>query len=186
MPRRADTSHVPAAELLSFLKQTRGLTTWSVADLAKSLKIPTATAKQLLPVLEIQGYIKAESAEWTTTSAGYEVSGSKMPRLQRESVEAAIRRLADWIKVVNKDSEAEYRVDEAVAFGDFMNRSLARVQAADVGIRLEPRKPLDDPGSAGENRRRNQFLKHLRGRSPMLNVRPYEGWMSKRAHVRLL
>jgi hypothetical protein len=44
------------------------------------------------------------------------------------------------LKRVNQDSSAEYKIADAVAFGDFL-AGRARVQAADVGIRLEPRNP---------------------------------------------
>jgi hypothetical protein len=37
---------LPPAELLSFLKETRGLPTWRVQDLAKTLNVSTAVAKQ--------------------------------------------------------------------------------------------------------------------------------------------
>ena len=37
---------VPAAELLSFLKQTRGMQTWTEKDMAKALKIGLPEAKQ--------------------------------------------------------------------------------------------------------------------------------------------
>jgi hypothetical protein len=171
---------------MSFLKETRGLVNWSVRDLAKSLNISATAARDLLPILEMQGYIKPEGSDWTTTAAGYEVSGSKTPRLKRESVEAALKRLADSIRVVNKDSDAEYQVVQAVAFGDFMNKALERVQPADVGIRLEPRRTVDDRGSATEYKREIRFLKQLRARSSMLNVRPYDEWMGRRSNVRLL
>ena len=87
--------------------------------------------------------------------------------------------------VVNEDSKADYRVTEAVAFGDFMNEAATRVQAADVGIRLQSRREAN-PTSAKEQREERAFLKRLRGRSVMFNVRPYEDWMGRRSHVQLL
>jgi hypothetical protein len=40
------TSNVPAAELLSFLKQTRAIQTWIENDLAKALKISLSDATE--------------------------------------------------------------------------------------------------------------------------------------------
>jgi hypothetical protein len=112
--------------------------------------------------------------------------GSKTPRLKRDSVQDAIKQFSDWIKVVNEESSATHRIIHAFAFGDFMNTKGSRVQAADVGVRLEPRKTTNEPGSAKEQKSEQVFLKLLRGRSPTLNVRPFEEWMRKRSHVQLL
>ena len=54
---------------------------------------------------------------------------------------------------MNGDRSAEYKVADAVAFGDFLS-GRARGQAADVGIRLSPRDPAaHDGNSAGERGR---------------------------------
>ena len=177
---------IPVEAVLSFLKQTRGLDSWSAGDIAKTLKLPAKDAKQVLAVLEMQGYVKSRDSDWKTTSSGHAVSGSTMPRLQRESVERAIKHLADWIKVVNQDSTAAYRVTKGVAFGDFLNKTGSRVQAADVGIQLEPRSGTDQPESVTRQQSERAFLKHLRGRSPMVQVRRYEEWMDKRPNLKLL
>lgn len=182
----AKLPQIPAAEALSFLKQTKGLMTWTAADFGKVLNVPVAAAKQALAVLEMQGYVRAAGAEWETTPAGEAVAGAKTPRFARESVERALKHLAEWMKVVNGDSKAAYRVTEAVAFGDFLNKEATRVQAADVGVRLEARKKIDNPESAQERKAERAFLRHLRGRSPILNVMPYEGWMTARSHRKLI
>ena len=49
---------LPAAALLSFLRKTRGATSWTVRDLAKSLNIAPIAARQGLAILEMQGYVK--------------------------------------------------------------------------------------------------------------------------------
>jgi hypothetical protein len=68
-------------------------------------------------------------------------------------VERSLDSLADQLKRVNQDSSAEYRITDTAAFGDFLS-GRARVQAADVGIRLEPRNPAaHHPHWAGERRR---------------------------------
>jgi DNA-binding transcriptional regulator YhcF (GntR family) len=172
--------------LFSFLKETRGMTSWTLRDLAKSLKISPAAAKHALAILEMQGYVKPTgSAEWITTPAGEIVSGSKLPRYSRETVERSLESFADHLQRVNEDASAEYKIAEAVAFGDFLS-GRARVQAADVGIRLEPRNPgAHDVKSAAEQSRQEAFLKQLRGRTPLVNLHPFAPWMSARTHRNL-
>ena len=50
---------VPAAAVLSFLKDTRGLDSWTIQDLSKTLGISTAEAAKAITFLELQGYVKA-------------------------------------------------------------------------------------------------------------------------------
>ena len=182
----ADRVSLPVAALFSFLKETREMTTWSVRDVAKALNISQAAAKQALTILEIQGYVKTTgSKEWMTTPTGESVSGSKLPRYSRKSVEQSLASFADHLKLVNQDSSAEYRIADAVAFGDFLSKR-ARVQAADVGIKLEPRNlTAHHPHWASENERQKAFLKQLRGRTPLINVHPYADWMSARTNRKL-
>ena len=179
---------LPAAALFSFVKETRGLTSWTSSDLEKSLKIGPTAAKQALATLEMQGYVKssATKGEWFTTEAGEVVSGSKLPRYSRDTGEQSLASLAEHLKHVNADHSAEYKVADAVAFGDFLT-GRARVQAGDVGIRLLPRNPAEhNPKSAGEREKQEAFLKQLRGKTPLLNVQPYAEWMSARTHRNLL
>src|SRR5271156_1965427 len=122
---------VSAAAAFSFLKETKGFLTWTLSDLAKSLKISPADAKQVLAALEMQGYIKPHGrGEWLTTLAGETVSGAKTPRFTPESIEEALAALRSRIKLVNQDSKSPYKITDAVAFGDFLGGQ-ARVQAAD-------------------------------------------------------
>jgi hypothetical protein len=181
-------SSLPAAALLSFLKETRGIPNWTVRDLAKCLKIGTVEVKQALAILQMQGYVKPEPEskdEWITTPAGEVVSGSKFPRYSRKTVEQSLASFADHLKRVNQDSTTQYRVADAVAFGDFLS-GRARVQAADVGIRLEPRNREANENSASEHGRQEAFLKQLRGRTPLVNLHPYAEWMGARTHRNLL
>jgi hypothetical protein len=53
---------LPAAALFSFLKDTRGITTWSTRDFAETLNLSTADAKEALAILKMQGYVKARPA----------------------------------------------------------------------------------------------------------------------------
>jgi hypothetical protein len=174
--------------LFSFLKETRGVTSWTSHDLEKSLNLSPVVAKQALAILEMQAYVKptGSKGEWMTTPEGEIVSGSKFPRYGRESVQRSLASFADHLKRVNQDSSAEYKITDGVAFGDFL-KDRARVQAGDVGIRLEPRNPIaHHPHWASEQSRREAFLRQLRGKTPLLNLQPYADWMGARTHRNLL
>lgn len=181
-PAPAAAPPLPLPEVLSFLKETRGVPSWTVQDLARSLKVSTAVAKGVLPVLQAQGYIEpSEAGDWLTTAAGDMVAGSKPPRFTPEAVSAALSDLADRIKAMNQDRSARFRITEAVAFGDFLT-GRARVQAPDVGVELTPRDPAreGEPGSAVEEAAKRAVLRQLKGKGTTLNLRAYEDWMSSR------
>jgi hypothetical protein len=179
---------VASAAVMSFLKDTRGLVTWTARDLAETLNIASAEATKVLTILAMQGYVKEteNGREWLTTSAGEAVSGSKLPHFSPERVEKALNQLKERIVAVRKDFKAPFKITKAVAFGDFLSGQ-ARVQAADVGIELERRKSEHQENmSATEARARNAFLKQLRVRNAALNVQPYQEWMSARTHRKLI
>ena len=81
---------VPAAAVMSFLKDTRGMINWTARDLSSSLGIALAEATKVLTIMEMQGYVKpAEGGrEWFTTAEGQAVSASKLPHFKRERVES--------------------------------------------------------------------------------------------------
>jgi hypothetical protein len=179
---------VPAAAVMSFLKDTRGLMTWTTRDLAETLDIPPSEAAKVITIMEMQGYVKAAEGarEWFTTPAGQTVSGSKLPHYTRERVAAALTALKERIAAVRKDFKSPFKISAAMAFGDFL-RDLPRVQAPDVGVQLVKHK--SDSGaktSATEAKARLAFLKQLRGKNNPLNLQPYQEWMSKRSHQKLL
>src|SRR3984893_19425788 len=179
---------LPAEAVMSFLKDTRGLVTWTTRDLAESLGITTAEATQVIAIMAMQGYVKAAHGgpEWLTTPAGETVSGSKLPHFTRERVEGALSNLKERIAAVRKDFKSPFEISTAVAFGDFLS-DRPRVQAPDVGIQLARRKSdAVARASAAEHKERLAFLKQLRGKSAPLNVQPYQEWMSKRSHRKLL
>jgi DNA-binding transcriptional regulator YhcF (GntR family) len=179
---------VPAAEALSFLKEIKGAATRTDRDLAKSLNISMAEVKQVLAVMELQGYVEpaGTSKKWRTTEQGDLVSGAKTPRFTREAVEQALSALRDRIQGINQDTNAPYRVTEAVAFGDFLS-DRPRLQAADVGIRLAPRKSgANETETAREHAAEEAFLKELRGKTASLHIQRYEEWMSARSHRKIL
>lgn len=155
--------------------------------MAKSLKISASDAHRVLAILELQGYVKSvEADQWSTTSAGEQVCGSKTPRYTPERVEQALSDLRRRIARVNSTVSAPYRIAEAVAFGDFL-RCEGRVQAAEAGIQLM-RRTVDSARleSAEEHEPQRVFLKRLEGRAALVRLRPYEAWMSERTHRDLL
>jgi DNA-binding transcriptional MocR family regulator len=182
-------SSVPAEAALSFLKDTKGTLMWSAGDLADALGISRSEAQQILPFLEAQGYVQRAKGrdEWITTPAGESVSGAKTPRFTRESVEQAVAKLKDRIESANKDRKSPFRITDALAFGDFLMKDRARVQPADVGIGLTKRgDTADEVRSASDAKAERAFLRQLRGRTALLNVKPHADWMRKRSHLDLL
>jgi hypothetical protein len=184
---KSERKEIPAAELLSFLKEAAGPPTWTEKDLANTLKISLSQAKEAAAILQLQGYIEqvGNTGKWRATEQGELVSGAKPPRFTPKSVDDALAALRDRIKAVNSDPGASYKITDAVAFGDFL-RDAARVQAAEVGIRLVAKSDTGDMTSATEHAAELDFLKQLRGKAALLHVVPYEDWMSSRSHIRLL
>lgn len=174
---------IPAAAALSFLKDTRGLTTWTAREMATTLQIKPKETSRIIAILELQGYVKSTGkGEWMTTIAGEGVSNSKPPRYTPEKIDAALASLKDRIAETNRDSRAPFKIAEAVAYGDFLS-GRARVQAADVGIELVRRTPVgDSPESHKEHVAREEFLKQRLGKTPLVHIRPYEPWMRARTH----
>jgi DNA-binding transcriptional MocR family regulator len=190
-PRRARPKplpSIPAEAALSFLKDTKGMLTWSVRDLADALGITQRDAEQVIPLLQAQGYVQPQHGthQWMTTPSGETISGTKPPRFTRQSVEQALTALKQRIKEINKDPKAEFKITNAVAFGDFLT-GRTRVQPADVGVSLKRRNtPATELHSASDAQAERAFLKHLRGRSALLHLRPHVEWMSQRSHRNLL
>ena len=187
--RASPPPSIPAEAALSFLKDTKGATTWSVRDLIEELKIRRRDAEQVIALLAAQGYVQPASrtGQWMTTPSGESVSGAKPPRYTRESVEQAVESLKERIKQINQDLQQAFRITDAIAFGDFLLKDRTRVQAADVAIGLTPRSEAGgDAGSVPVARAERQFLRQLRGRTALLHVRPYADWMSRRSHLNLL
>src|SRR5580704_7501346 len=122
---------VPIEAVFSFLRGTKGTSSWTKQDFAGTLKISLSDAAKILPVIQMQGYIHPYHDEWVTTTAGEDVSGARPPRFSPEKVEEALAALRERIKAANQDSKFPYKIMEAVAFGDFLE-SKPRVQPAEV------------------------------------------------------
>lgn len=182
-----EAQEIATAELLSFLKESGGAQTWTEKDLSSALKLTLSRAKEATAVLQLQGYIEpaGHADKWRVSEQGKLLSGAKCPRFTRKSVEDALAGLRDRIKAVNDDPDAAYKITDAVAFGDSRG-DVARVQAAEVEIRLLPKSDTPALPSAKEHTAELKFLKQLRGKTALLHVVPYEGWMSSRSRVRLL
>jgi hypothetical protein len=179
----AGSQGVSADAALSFLKDTKGAVSWTIGDMVGVLKIGRREAEQVVALLEAQGYVARDGkSEWLTTAAGETVAGAKTPRFSRESVEQAIEELKERIAKLNKDRNAAFRVAGAAAFGDFLLKGRTKVQAADIGIRLVSRGEAVEMRSASDAKQERAFLKELRGKAQMVNVRPFAEWMSERAH----
>jgi hypothetical protein len=179
----ADSQGVSAEAALSFLKDTKGAVSWGIGEMLAVLKIGRREAEQVLALLEAQGYVARDgNSQWLTTAAGESVAGAKMPRFSGESVEQAIEELKIRIAKVNKDRNAAFRVASAAAFGDFLLKGRAKVQAADVGVKLVSHGQAAEMRSAADAKQERAFLKQLRGKAPTVNVRPYAEWMGKRWH----
>ena len=184
-----DTSpQIPIAAIFSFLKETRGMDTWTTRDMAQTLRITTKKASAVLPFLTMQGYVREASSEseWMTTTAGATISGSSVPHFLRESVERATESLAQRMKEFNRSSDFSFEIKNAVAFGDFL-RDEVRVQAADVGIHLNRKSKARAMGAVRDEHISEQaLLKSLRNSSPLLHLSLYEDWMGARTHRKLI
>ena len=183
-------------------QSTKGALAWTARDLANTLKINRRDAEQALAFLQAQGYVQpARHAEpgargdqqWMTTPAGETVSGAKPPRFTPESVQQALAALKDRIQQNNKNRQAPFRITNAVAFGDFLLPDRARVQSADVGIRLLRREDSQrkntspvEPRSATDAKAERNFLRELRAKSTHLALRTYADWMRQCTHQDLL
>jgi hypothetical protein len=179
-PSLGSMPNIPVAAVFSFLKDKRGALSWTLRDLTQTLNISEADARRVLTILKLQGYVSETSdKELLTTACGEIVSGSKPPRFTRERVDGAVSELFDRIAANNSDRYADFKIAQAVAFGDFLS-GRANCQAADVGIELTPREPASGRDQS------NNFLKQLRGKSQFLNIKPFAPWMNKRSHRRLL
>jgi hypothetical protein len=176
---------VSTSAVFSFLKDTRGALTWKMRDFQDCLNIDAKDAKQILAILQMQGYIqqKDDTDEYLTTASGEAVSGSKLPRMKRERVEEALSTITERIEAINRDPRAKFNIRKAVAFGDLLSKRV-QVQAADVGVMLTRRTPPS--GNEDNNKEEQAFLKQLQAKNRFVHVQRYQAWMSDRTHRKLL
>ncbi len=106
---------LPAAEVVSFLRDTRSSPTWTEKEFAATLSLSSEEVKQTLPVLQLAGYIEPLAhGKWRTTQQGELVGGGKAARFTRESVERAFADLNERIQTINAYESAPYRITHAV------------------------------------------------------------------------
>jgi predicted transcriptional regulator len=178
--------NLPVAAVFSFLKETRGMLKWSARDMADTLGIAVAAAREAIPYLSMQGYVRASGTEFQTTTAGETVSGSALPHFLPASVEKSLAALTERIKKSNRDAKSPFAVKKAVAFGDFI-RGETRAQAADVGVLLAAKGHGEAAGGAvAEHAREDAFLRELRARASQFRLVPYADWMETRTHRKLI
>lgn len=194
MPSAVGRGSLPAEAALSFLRDTKGTVSWSLRDMSQTLNIPKEESERVVTLLQMQGYVQPEAHEagsWMTTPSGETVSGAKPPRYDPATVESALASLKQHIEETNKNRDVKFEITVAVAFGDFLAKDRARVQAADVGVELvrKDRKRSSDEiavaHSAVDAREEQNFLRQLRGRSALINLKMYADWMGQRTHRKL-
>jgi hypothetical protein len=179
---------LPASQVMSFLRDVHSSLTWTEQDFAALMNVSKDQTKAALGMLQLAGYVEPlEKGKWRTTDQGRQIAGGKTPRFTSESMEKALGELKKRITLLNSDQGATYRVLRAVAFGDFLSDRV-RVQAADVGIELQPRASTesDKEESVTSRAQEKDLLKRLQGRSTLLRVQQYEPWMSDRSHRDLM
>jgi hypothetical protein len=118
-----------------------------------------------------------------TTASGEAVSGSELPRTKRESVEESLSAFAERIAAINRDPRAEFSIQKAVAFGDFLSKR-PQVHAADAGVMLTRRTPLS--GNEDNHEEERAFLKQIQAKNQFDHIQRYQPWMSERTHRKLL
>lgn len=176
---------IPAPALLSVLKQLGSEPFWDAKRLAAILDLKTTDVPQVLATLQMLGYIEpapGKKRAWRNTAAGNTVSGTKPPRFNRDSVLEAIQELRKRAGEMNGDPSVPFRIKGLLAFGDFLDER-PKVQAADVGVALVPRRPQEaGPETAVERKHEEQALAGLKAKSAMLQLHRLEDWMRRRAH----
>ena len=179
------TPALAPAAALSFLKDTRGMPAWTVADMQGILRITKADAEKTITLLAMQGYVAKDSKSdsWFTTAAGNSVAGSATPSFAPEVVEKALRALEEHVALHNRASKGGARVSKAIAYGDFLLK-LSRVQAADVGIELSP-LAAETPVNTARNEQRKIF-QELRAKSRHFRLLAFLPWMKERSHLALV
>ena len=187
-PSQTTPPTIPAAQVISFLRGVHSSLTWTGQDFAAMMNVSQDQTVEALGMLQLAGYVEPlEKGKWRTTDQGRQIAGGKTPRFTAESMEKALSELKERIIFLNSDESATYRVTRAVAFGDFLGDRV-RVQAAEVGIELQPRTSTetDKKESVTSRAQEKGLLKRLQEHSTLLRVQQYEPWMSDRSHRDLM
>jgi hypothetical protein len=182
MPKSTERDPAPSLELVAkpapetvllFLKHAALETEWASADLADTLGIEGAIAKQIVENLALIGYIEAVPASgdrWRNTASGNSVSGVRPPRLRRETAEDLLSDIGDRAAAFNLESERPVHVAKIVAFGA-INQRHERIQDIDLAVEFRTK-----PGRETTQADTEAALKALRGRSPSIKMHSIQGW----------
>ena len=108
LPRRPRCRQFPAEEALSFLRETRGVTTWTARDMADSLKIGVADAKRVIPILEptrLRQTGRGNDLDMTTVSRQrrFRIEASSV---HQQRVAQALDKLRGRIAEINRDLQS--------------------------------------------------------------------------------
>ena len=166
--------------VLLFVKHAALDLAWTPAQLAASLGIDTATAKQIAAELALVGYVEAvprKRDEWRNTPAGNTVASVKPPRLKRETAQELLTDVVDRAEAFNLDETRSLSVDKIVAFGG-VNSSHEKIQDLDIGVQFQSKLGREATGADFE-----AALKTLRGRSPSLKMHLLNRWPKRMGRV---
>jgi hypothetical protein len=138
---------LPAAAILTFLRQSADREAWTAADLARMLGVSPTEAEQAIAIMAVAGYIEPvakPSGVWRNTVVGNTVAG--VPRAKpvaRKTAEKNLEAFVGRVREVNADPRFLYRVEQAVVFGPSAITN-EPVRTIDVALRLMPKEP-DQP-----------------------------------------
>src|SRR3954453_2950305 len=89
---------VPAAQVMSFLRDVHSSLTWTEQDFAELMNVSKDQTKAALGMLQLAGYVEpVEKPRWRTTDQGRQIAGGKTPRFTSESMEKALGELQERI-----------------------------------------------------------------------------------------
>jgi hypothetical protein len=134
---------LPAAAILSFLRQSADREAWTAADLARMLGVSSTDAEQAIAIMAAAGYITPvvkPRGVWRNTVVGNTVAGApKAKPVARKTAEKNLEAFVGRVREVNADPRFLYRVEQAVVFGPFAITN-EPVRTLDVAIQLVPKE----------------------------------------------
>ena len=136
--RKLHKGALSAVAAMSFLKETRGLLTWTIKDLQKSLLIGATQAREVIAALGLQAYVKrAENPlEWRShdkrRAARARTLRASAGKPWRNRSQLCANESSSSIKIAAR----LYKIAQAVAFGDFLRGSAQGPGLPTWGCRL--------------------------------------------------
>ena len=78
-PSQAGLPALPAAQVMSFLRDVHSLLTWTEQDFAAMMNVNKDQTKEALEMLQLAGYVEPlEKGKWRTTDEGRQIAGGKL------------------------------------------------------------------------------------------------------------